>query len=103
MFDVLVQLSVAMKECILIWACLDLFSFVYCIIKCCLHSLASGGDLLHEHEDFINSCDVCLNLGDVMLQDRCFDAFCTFESLHDSSVLVADISLNHSLDSLDFV
>ena len=103
MFNVLVQLSVTMEEPKLVWATVR-----WCSGSCVdtihlLLTLVGISDLLHEHQDFVDSRNVFLNLCNIVLQDSRFDSFRTFQPLHDPSVLIADVPLYHSLNGLDLL
>lgn len=71
------------------------------------HSLlllgAASSDVLHGHEYLVDAGDVLLDFGDVVLEHGHLDALGTAQSLHDRSVLVPDVLLDHALQGLHLV
>jgi hypothetical protein len=64
---------------------------------------ASRGHILHGHQDLIDAGDVFLYLRDVMLKDSHLNAFSTSQALHDGTILVSDVLLDHILEGLNLV
>jgi hypothetical protein len=64
---------------------------------------ATCSHILHGHQDLIDAGDVFLDLSDVMLKDSHLNAFSTSQALHDGTILVSDVLLDHILEGLNLV
>jgi len=60
-------------------------------------------NLLHSHQDLVNTSDVLLNLSDVMLEHCKLNTFSRSQSLSDSRILILDVFVDNSLNSLNLV
>lgn len=93
--DVLVQLSVFVKELELVRAEWLLNRSRFCWV--------ATDNFLHTHQYFIDAGYILLNLSYIVLQNGKLDALCGLQPRHNGSILIAYILINNALDRLDFV
>ena len=119
-FQVFIQLSIAVKESELVWTLGLWLGFIFlrrsCLRRIDLRSrlsvlswgwrhfqLVTDSNLLHEHQNFVNPGDVFLDFGDIVHQYGSLDTFSCFKPLHNASVLIPNIPLNHLLHRFYFI
>jgi hypothetical protein len=66
-------------------------------------SIISGCDIFHSHKDFIDSCNVFLYFGDIMLEYSALHSLARPQSFHNGRVFVPDIFFNDALKVLDLI
>ena len=100
-FDVVIQLAILMQELKLVRTKgiqplglnLTLRNFI----------LVSAGNLFHGHEDLVNSCDVFLHFGYIVLEYSKLYSFSGSQPLHDCGILVSDIFFNNSFNRFNLI
>ena len=65
--------------------------------------LVADCDLLHEHQNFVDPGDVFLYFCDIVHQYGSLDTYSCFKPLHNASVLIPNIPLNHTLHRFYFI
>jgi hypothetical protein len=63
----------------------------------------SCGNIFHGHQDLIDAGNVFLHFSDIMLENSHLNTFSTPQALHDSTILVSDVLLDHILEGLNLV
>jgi hypothetical protein len=59
--------------------------------------------VLHGHQDFVDTGDVFLDLGDVVLQDGHLNALGAPQAFHYGTILVSDVFLDNILEGFNLV